>query len=132
MLVNIYQTTRRHFPEGSDPHRQPWERQTPNQDMIPRSDIYKSGINEEYFFWDNTPCRPLKVNRRFGGTYCLHIQGRRRNCRTNQRESRLLILRPSRWERYFPPKRPLTFNRLHGVISQKIVFFISTALTYKQ
>jgi hypothetical protein len=23
-------------------------------------------------FWDVTPCRPLKVNRRFGGSYCLH------------------------------------------------------------
>jgi hypothetical protein len=28
-------------------------------------------------FWDITPCSPLKVNRRFGGTYCLHLQGRR-------------------------------------------------------
>jgi hypothetical protein len=25
--------------------------------------------------------------------------------------------------RYIPPKRPLTFNGLHGVISQKIVLF---------
>jgi hypothetical protein len=27
-------------------------------------------------FWDITPCSPLKVNRRFGGT-CLHLQGLR-------------------------------------------------------
>jgi hypothetical protein len=26
-------------------------------------------------FWDITPCTPLKVNRRFGGTYRLHLQG---------------------------------------------------------
>jgi hypothetical protein len=26
-------------------------------------------------FWDITPCSPLKVNRRFGGIYCLHLQG---------------------------------------------------------
>jgi hypothetical protein len=28
-------------------------------------------------FWDITPCGPLNVNRRFGGTYGLHHQGRR-------------------------------------------------------
>jgi hypothetical protein len=28
-------------------------------------------------FWDITPCRPLKVNRRFGGTCYLHPQDRR-------------------------------------------------------
>jgi hypothetical protein len=27
-------------------------------------------------FWDITPCSPLKVNRRFGGTCRLHLQGR--------------------------------------------------------
>jgi hypothetical protein len=27
-------------------------------------------------FWDITPCSPLKVNRRFGGTHRLHLQGR--------------------------------------------------------
>jgi hypothetical protein len=28
-------------------------------------------------FWDITPYSPLKVNRRFGGTCCLHLQSRR-------------------------------------------------------
>jgi hypothetical protein len=28
-------------------------------------------------FWDMTPCSPLSFNRRFGGTYGLHLQGRR-------------------------------------------------------
>jgi hypothetical protein len=28
-------------------------------------------------FWDMTPCSPLSVNRRFGGTYRLHLQGQR-------------------------------------------------------
>jgi hypothetical protein len=28
-------------------------------------------------FWDMTPCSPLSCARRFGGTYCLHVQGRR-------------------------------------------------------
>jgi hypothetical protein len=25
-------------------------------------------------FWDITPCSSLSLNRRFGGTYCLHLQ----------------------------------------------------------
>jgi hypothetical protein len=25
-------------------------------------------------FWDITLCSPLKVNRRYEGTYCLHLQ----------------------------------------------------------
>jgi hypothetical protein len=28
-------------------------------------------------FWDITPCSPLRFNRRFGGTYRLHLQGRK-------------------------------------------------------
>jgi hypothetical protein len=28
-------------------------------------------------FWDMTPCSQLNVNRRFGGTYHLHLQGQR-------------------------------------------------------
>jgi hypothetical protein len=28
-------------------------------------------------FWDIMPCSPMSVNRRFGGTYRLHLQGRK-------------------------------------------------------
>jgi hypothetical protein len=28
-------------------------------------------------FWDVGPCRSCKINRRFGGTYRLHLQGRK-------------------------------------------------------
>jgi hypothetical protein len=35
-----------------------------------------------------------------------------------------LIFRPWKWRWYVSPKRRLTFNGLHGVTSQKIVFFI--------
>jgi hypothetical protein len=31
---------------------------------------------KDCIFWDITPCIPLKVNRRFGGTCLLHLQGR--------------------------------------------------------
>jgi hypothetical protein len=39
----------------------------------------KFWIYEEPIFWDITPCNPLKVNRQFGGTCHLRLQGRRIN-----------------------------------------------------
>jgi hypothetical protein len=39
-----------------------------------------------------------------------------------------LFLRPRRWVRYVLPKRRLTLNGLHGVVSQKMVLFITTAV----
>jgi hypothetical protein len=67
----------------------------------------------------------VKVNRRFRGTYRLHLQGRRINRARNQRESRQqawlllsrwflawLIFRTWKWRKYFLPKRRLTFNGL--------------------
>jgi hypothetical protein len=122
-------------------------------------------------FWDITFCSPLKVNRRFGGTYLLHLQGLICGAR-HQRESRwhagfhpgsLLrlfdhefggnkffgnvgwlpskpayhklsrwclapLIRPWRLKRYVSPKRLLTFNELHGVISQKTELFITTGV----
>jgi hypothetical protein len=80
-----------------------------------------NGLMKSAIFWDITPCSQLTVNRHFGGTYHLHLQGRRINRARNQRESR--------WQAEpVPPKRRLTFNGLHGVISQKIVLFITTAV----
>jgi hypothetical protein len=39
-----------------------------------------------------------------------------------------LILRPWRWRRHVLPKYLFTFNALHGVITQKREFFITTAV----
>jgi hypothetical protein len=39
-------------------------------------------------FWAVAPCSPLKVNRRFGRTYSLHLQGRWISRARNQRESK--------------------------------------------
>jgi hypothetical protein len=39
-----------------------------------------------------------------------------------------LFFRPWRWRRYVPPKCRLTPNGLHGVISQKMGLFITTAV----
>jgi hypothetical protein len=41
-----------------------------------------------------------------------------------------LILRPWRWRQYVPPKRRVTYNALHGVISQMIVFFKTISYFY--
>jgi hypothetical protein len=96
--------------------------------MSPTENTYvKSSI-----FWYITPCSELEVNRRFGRSR-LHFQNRR----ISQAKMSLaafscwfacLILRPWRWRWHVPPKRRLTFNGLHGVISQKIELFITTAV----
>jgi hypothetical protein len=45
-------------------------------------------IMKNTVLWDITPCSPLKVNWRFGGTCHLHLQGRRITRARNQRDSR--------------------------------------------
>jgi hypothetical protein len=61
-------------------------------------EVLAAVVTKSNILWDITPCSPLKINRRFRGTFCLI--------------SRLflprLILRPWRWRRYVPPKRWLT------------------------
>jgi hypothetical protein len=80
-------------------------------------------------FWDVAPCRCGRLNRRFGGSYRLHLQGRKilewRTC--------LLVLHsriflPWRCRRYDPPKRRFNRPHLHGATSQKTAFFIVTAV----
>jgi hypothetical protein len=39
---------------------------------LQRTDVMKSTI-----FWDIMPCRPLRVNQHFGGTYHFHLWGRK-------------------------------------------------------
>jgi hypothetical protein len=75
--------------------------------------ILKSSI-----FWNITTCSLLKFSRRFEGTCRLHLQN----------QLIWLILRPQRWRRQVPPKRSLTFNGLYSLVSQKIKFFITSAV----
>jgi hypothetical protein len=77
-------------------------------------------------FWDTKRFIPLKVSRYFGEIYYLHLQGHKISWAKNNCESKwqaLLILRPWRWRPYVPQKCQLSFNRLHGVISQKTIRF---------
>jgi hypothetical protein len=58
--------------------------------------------------WDITPCSPMSVNRVI---YCLRLQGRKNT----------FSYKPAR--KQVSPKRQLTLNGLHGVISQKLILF---------
>jgi hypothetical protein len=49
-------------------------------------EVLTAVVMENTVLWDITPCSPLKVNRRFGGAYRLHLQGRISRARY-QRES---------------------------------------------
>jgi hypothetical protein len=56
-----------------------------NQKFVVKGIIFKrvgfeaftAVVMKSIIFWDMTPCSPLSFNRRFGGTYRLHLQGRR-------------------------------------------------------
>jgi hypothetical protein len=46
-----------------------------------RFEVFTAVTMKKAVFWDVAPCR-YGVNRRFGGTYCLHLQGRREIIKT--------------------------------------------------
>jgi hypothetical protein len=41
---------------------------------VVRFKVLTAVVMKSKTFWDITPCSPLSVNRRFGGTYRLHLQ----------------------------------------------------------
>jgi chloramphenicol O-acetyltransferase len=81
---------------------------------------------KNFVLWDITPCSPLKLKQCFRGARRLHLQGRRINQTRalNATYFTLLVFLAYyltlKWRRHVPPKRRLTFNGLHGVISHKI------------
>jgi hypothetical protein len=102
-----------------------------NIPLTEKFEVLTAVVMKSTIFWDITPCSPLKVGRHFGETYCLHLQSRI-SWAKYQHDSRrqagwylARLIRPWRWTRYVPPRCMLAFNRLHGVIFQKIVLFIS-------
>jgi hypothetical protein len=40
-------------------------------------EVFTVVVMKSIIFWDMMPCSPLSFNRCFGGTYLLHLQGRR-------------------------------------------------------
>jgi hypothetical protein len=72
-----------------------------------------------YIFWVIMYCGPFKVNRSFAGICRLHLQNRQRDQARNHHQA---------GSKYISPKRPLTFNLLHGIISQKTELFVTTTV----
>jgi hypothetical protein len=84
-----------------------------------RFEVFTAMTINNAVFWNVAPCRYF-VNRRFGGTYRLHLQGRRNPRAINQRGQVAV-----------PPKRRLT-KYLHDATSQKTAFFMfKTSLLYR-
>jgi hypothetical protein len=46
-------------------------------DLLVGFEVFTAVVMKSIIFWDMTPCSPFSFNRRFGGTYRLHPQGRR-------------------------------------------------------
>jgi hypothetical protein len=74
-------------------------------------------------FWDVTPCGPLKVNRRFRGTYDLNLHGRRISRARYQLENRLCLPSAFKLKIMAMFLRNVGSKGLHGIISQKVVLF---------
>jgi hypothetical protein len=72
-----------------------------------------------WIFWNITACNPIGVTRRIREVRCLHLQGQRISQARNRHEN---------WSEKFLVRHQLTFNVLHVVISQEIVFFITTVM----
>jgi hypothetical protein len=92
-------------------------------------EVFTAVVMKSTIFGDITPCTLLSDNRRFGGTYCLHLQGRRNNFSKKPACKQVaslhagflpnLFFRPRRWRRYFPPKLRLTLNGLPALYPRR-------------
>jgi hypothetical protein len=69
----------------------------------------------------------LKVNRPVTSSFRVG-ELRKERYQSDSRFLAWFILKAWRWRRHVPSKRRLTSNGLHGVISQKVEFFITTAV----
>jgi hypothetical protein len=83
-----------------------------------RFEVPKAMTMKSTAFCNIMPCSPLEVHRRFGGTYCLHIQGQRVSQARKQQEARsALLVVGNMFLR--------NVGGLHGVASQNTVVFIT-------
>jgi hypothetical protein len=72
MSVEYHQTTCHYIPEDKTLY------------IYVGFEVFTVVVMKSIIFWDMTPCSPLSSNRRFGGTYRLHLQGRRKVQQTNE------------------------------------------------
>jgi hypothetical protein len=77
--------------------------------------ILNNCIKRSSIFWDITACSPLKVDRRFEGIHIAFFY-----LPASFWFLAWFILLPWRRMRDVPPEHQLTFNWIHGIISQKI------------
>jgi hypothetical protein len=84
-----------------------------------------------------TQCSPLKINRRFGETYCLCFHDRRLSRTINKIESRCqaetlvscsVVLRSWRWKRHSSPKRPFFIIKVVGTSNHSISVWTSSSM----
>jgi hypothetical protein len=87
-----------------------------------RFEVFTAVTMKNAVFWDVAQCSS-SVNRRFGGTYRLYLQGRK----IRERGTNVSRWLPWRLRRFVPPKRRFT-QELHGVTSQKKAFSIQKYL----
>jgi hypothetical protein len=94
-------------------------------------EVFAAVVMKSTILWEMAPCSPLSFSRRFGGTsppssgsknkpskkraWKMVARGAFFSC--SAYPSTVLV------EDYFPPKRLLTFNGLHGVVSQKMALW---------
>jgi hypothetical protein len=78
---------------------------------------------KSYIVWDITSCSPLKVNRRFGGTFASIFRVETQARQETSVKSTVLAYSLTLRVGHAPPKHRLTFIGLHGVISHKRELF---------
>jgi hypothetical protein len=89
-------------------------------------EVLTAVVMKSTIFWDITPCSPVKVNRRFGRIYRLHLQGRKKADQgTSVKAGGQKTLK---MEPICSSETSVDTQRTHGVIFQKIVLFINTAV----
>jgi hypothetical protein len=101
------------FRYGSSAHHKPHWKGTTIKSLFVGFEVLTAVVMNSSLFLDITPWNPLKVNQSSA-------------CHLRHAGFLLgLLFLPWRWKRHVSPKRQLTFNGLHGVISQKIKLFKS-------
>jgi hypothetical protein len=95
-------------------------------------EVLTAVVMKSTIFWDITPCSTMSVDRRFGGTYRLHLQGQKISWARNQRESRwqavLLLLRPRDWCEPLPSNGCLQRRSLANAVFLAPLFRLSDVM----
>jgi hypothetical protein len=75
--VDLRETTQRYNPRDRIIHCDRCEHLKSDNNLILGFEVLTAVVMKSSIFWHITSCSSLKVNRHFGGTYYLHLQGQR-------------------------------------------------------